>query len=53
MRWPVSTCPCVLYAVTTDGQPPVVRATVMVLIGCVGALMGRRPLGYNTLAAAG
>ena len=44
---------CVLYAATTDGEPPVVRATVMVLVGCLAMILSRRPLGYNTLAAAG
>jgi competence protein ComEC len=44
---------CVLYAITTDAQPPVVRATVMVLIGCAAVALGRQALGYNTLAAAG
>ncbi len=44
---------CVLYAATTDGEPPVVRATVMVLVGCLAMILLRRPLGYNTLAAAG
>ena len=31
---------CVLYAATTDAQPPVVRATVMVLVGCAGGDLG-------------
>jgi len=44
---------CVLYAATTDAQPPVVRATVMVLVGCAAATLGRRTLEYNSLAAAG
>jgi competence protein ComEC len=44
---------CVLYAATTDGEPPVVRATVMVLVACLAMVLARRPLGYNTLAAAG
>jgi competence protein ComEC len=44
---------CVLYAVVTDAQPPVVRATVMILIGCVAVLLGRQALGFNSLAAAG
>lgn len=44
---------CVLYAAATDAQPPVVRATVMVLIACLAMVLGRQPLGYNTLAAAG
>ncbi len=44
---------CLLYAATTDSEPPVVRATVMVLVGCLAAVIGRRPLGFNSLAAAG
>jgi competence protein ComEC len=44
---------CVLYAVVTDAQPPVVRATVMILIGCVAVRLGRQALGFNSLAAAG
>ncbi len=44
---------CVLYAATTDGEPPVVRATVMVLVACLAMVLSRRPLGFNTLAAAG
>jgi competence protein ComEC len=42
----------VLYARLTDSEPPVVRATVLVVALCVGALMGRRALEWNTLAAA-
>lgn len=44
---------CVLYAATTDAQPPVVRATVMVLVVCLGMVLSRQPLGFNSLAAAG
>jgi competence protein ComEC len=44
---------CVLYAATTDAQPPVVRATVMVLVGCLALVVARQPLGFNSLAAAG
>lgn len=44
---------CVLYAATTDAQPPVVRATVMVLVACLAMVIARRPLGFNSLAAAG
>ena len=36
-----------------DAQPPVVRATVMVLVGCAALTLGRRALGYNSIAAAG
>jgi competence protein ComEC len=44
---------CLLYAVATDAQPPVVRATVMVLVACTAMVLGRRPWGYNSIAAAG
>ncbi len=44
---------CVLYAATTDAQPPVVRATVMVLVACTAVTLGRRALAYNSIAAAG
>lgn len=44
---------CLLYAAATDGEPPVVRATVMVLVSCLAVFLSRRPLHYNTLAAAG
>jgi competence protein ComEC len=43
----------VLYAATTDAQPPVVRATVMVLVACLAMVLGRRVLGFNSIAAAG
>lgn len=43
----------VLYAAITDAQPPVVRATAMVLVACVASTLGRRVLGFNSLAAAG
>ena len=43
---------CVLYALVTDAQPPVVRATVMVLVGCGARWLGRPALSFNTLAAA-
>ena len=44
---------CVLYAATTDAQPPVVRATVMVLLACAAATLGRRAIAYNSIAGAG
>lgn len=44
---------CVLgYALVTDAQPPVVRASVLVLCGAAAWLMHRRAGGYNLLAAA-
>ncbi len=42
----------VLYARLTDSNPPVVRATVLVVTLCAAALLGRRALQWNTLAAA-
>ena len=41
-----------LYMLLVDAQPPVVRATVMVVVMCGAAYLGRRPLGFNSLAAA-
>jgi competence protein ComEC len=43
----------VAYAATTDSQPPVVRATVMVLVACLAKLLGRRALAFNSIAVAG
>lgn len=44
---------CVLtYALVTDAQPPVVRATVLVLCGAAAWLLHRRSGGFNLLAAA-
>jgi competence protein ComEC len=42
----------VLYMLLVDAQPPVVRATVMVVAICGAALTGRRHSPFNTLAAA-
>ena len=42
----------VLYALLVDARPPVVRATVLVLISCWAICIGRQALGFNTLAAA-
>jgi competence protein ComEC len=54
-RWALATvaAACLLYAAATDSQPPVVRATVMVLLVCAARLVGRRPWGFNSIAAAG
>ena len=41
-----------LYAIMVDVSPSVVRATILVLIVCIAAWLGRRPLGFNSLAAA-
>lgn len=42
----------VLYAVLIDARPPAVRATVLVLVTCLSVYLGRRPLAFNSLAAA-
>jgi competence protein ComEC len=42
----------VLYALVTGGEPPVVRATVMVLLICGARLIGKRALEFNLLGAA-
>jgi len=41
------------YAILVDARPPVVRATILVLVACGSMYLGRRKLGMNTLAAAG
>ena len=43
----------VAYAILTDLQAPVLRATVLVVAMCLARLLGRPALGFNTLAAAG
>lgn len=42
----------VFYAVLTGAKPPVVRATVLIVMMCIGRLLGRPALAFNTLAAA-
>ncbi|MGQ9576201.1 MAG: ComEC/Rec2 family competence protein [Thermoguttaceae bacterium] len=42
----------VFYVLLTDARPPAVRAMIVVLVLCAGYAMGRRPLGFNSLAAA-
>jgi competence protein ComEC len=41
------------YAALTDFQPPVVRASVLVVTICVARLWGREAFGFNALALAG
>src|SRR4029450_13710653 len=43
----------VAYAFLTDLQPPVVRATVLVVVLCLAKLAGRHAFGFNPLALAG
>ena len=42
----------VFYMLLVDAGPPVVRATVLVLVACAAVYWGRRPLSFNSLAAA-
>jgi competence protein ComEC len=43
----------VFYMLLTDARPPVVRATILVLVICWALYLNRRPLSFNALAAAG
>jgi competence protein ComEC len=43
----------VAYAILVDARPPVVRATVLMLVACATVGVGRRGLSFNSLAAAG
>jgi competence protein ComEC len=40
------------YMLLVEAQPPVVRATVLVVVTCGAMLLGRRGSSYNSLAAA-
>ncbi len=40
------------YMLLVNAGPPVVRATVLVLVFCAASYLGRRPLSFNSLAAA-
>lgn len=42
----------VFYMFLVDAGPPVVRATVLVLVTCAAAARGRSPLSFNSLAGA-
>jgi competence protein ComEC len=42
----------VIYMLVVDAGPPVVRATVLVLVFCTAEWLGRRGLSFNSLAAA-
>jgi competence protein ComEC len=42
-----------LYALMVDANPPVIRATILVLIACGSLWLFRRGTGFNSLAAAG
>lgn len=41
------------YCLLTDWQPPIVRATILIVTVCIGLLWGRSAFGFNTLAFAG
>jgi competence protein ComEC len=41
-----------VYMLMVDAQPPVLRATVLVLCVCTAMYLGRRRLAFNSLAAA-
>lgn len=41
------------YTIVTDAEPPAVRAAVLVLTVAMAFCLGRRPLAFNSLAAAG
>ena len=41
------------YALLTDLEPPVVRASILVITGCLALWTGRSSFGFNALAAAG
>ncbi len=43
----------VFYMLLTDARPPVIRATILVLVICWSVYLGRRVLSFNSLAAAG
>ncbi len=43
----------VFYMLLTDARPPVVRATILVLVFCGSVWLGRRHVKFNSLAAAG
>lgn len=43
----------VAYALLTDLEPPVVRATILVVAACLAMWTGRSAMGFNALAAAG
>jgi competence protein ComEC len=42
-----------VYMLLTDSQPPVMRATILVIVICFARWFGRRALAFNSLAAGG
>jgi competence protein ComEC len=43
----------ILYMLLVDAEPPIVRATVLIVAFCVAVYFGRRRAGFNALALAG
>ena len=54
-RWglPAVAAFAVVYMLLVDAQPPVVRATVLIVAACGAVYFGRRRVGFNVLALAG
>ena len=42
----------IFYMLATDARPPIVRATILVVIACIAHILYRRAVSLNTLAAA-
>ncbi len=41
------------YMFLVDAQPPIVRATILIVAACAAALLGRQRISFNVLALAG
>ena len=54
-RWglPAVAAFTIFYMLLVDAQPPVVRATVLIVAACGAVYFGRRRVGFNVLALAG
>ena len=54
-RWglPAVAAFTILYMLLVDAQPPVVRATVLIVAACGAVYFGRRRVSFNVLALAG
>ena len=54
-RWglPAVAAFTIFYMLLVDAQPPVVRATVLIVATCGAVYFGRRRVGFNVLALAG
>jgi competence protein ComEC len=42
----------VFYAVLTDARPPVIRASLLIVLVCMARVIGRQAFSFNSLAAA-